>query len=405
MPVIRITKTSAEKFAYAGKQVEYFDSKLTGFGVRVNQSTKTYFAQGKVTRADGGRTKFNKSIGRVGILPFDDAWTEAKRILEDAARGITPAQQRRERSSQVERDAELDITLKEVFKRYLAVKRLKPSTIKEYRECLEHNVPDWMEIPIRSISSTMVFARHAEIGKRSPARADGVMRVIRALCQFVIDTYDELDIMIRNPVRKLSATKAWFRPGRKTTYIRTEDLPTWFEAVLELDELPRMYFLVLLFSGARLTEAAALRVSDFNFRAGRVIFRETKSGKSLEVPVSSYLQPRLEAYIYRNFLKGEDFLFPSIGQKKSASGHIKDLRGQRENVATRSGVPFTPHDLRRTFLSYSESLRLPRLIQKRLVGHAIPTDVTDGYIQIPFEDLEKALEDVTAYILKSAKQA
>jgi integrase len=406
MPSLRLTKTSAERLEYKGKREEYFDTKLTGFGVRVNEKTKSYFAQGKINLPDGTRKKFNESIGRVGIMLFDDAWVEAKRILEDAARGITPRQQREERVQQTKRDAALDLTLRKAYDEYVAVNRkLKESSRKEYRVSMERYIPDWLDLPVRKITSTMVIERHALIGKRSPAKADGVMRVVRALCQFVIDTYEDSDIISRNPVRKLSAAKAWFRPQRKTTYIRAEDLPAWFTAVLDLDDLPRMYLLLLLFSGARFTETAALQVADYNPKACCMVFRDTKSGMRLEVPVSSYLVPRLDAYIYRNSLKGNDFLFPSIGTKRSSTGHIKDMRTQCDKVIQCSGVKFTPHDLRRSFLSYCESLRIPKLIQKRLVGHAIPIDVTDGYIQIPFEDLERAVEDVTVFILKAAKQA
>lgn len=404
MPVVRLTRTSVEKLAFNGKQLEYFDTKLTGFGVRVNSKTKTYFAQGKITLPNGARPKFNESVGRVGILPFDEAEQRAKAILEDAARGVLPAQRKKQREHQASQDSKRDITTQKVRDLYLSARRLKDSTKKEYRELLSHNVPDWLDIPIRNITSSMVLERHAEIGKRSPARADGVMRVVRALCQYVIDTYEDLGIVIRNPARKLSATKAWFRPGRKTTYLRAEDLAAWFSSVMNLDDLARMYFLLLLFSGARHSEVASVRVSDFNFRAGSVRFRETKGGVALEIPISSYIQPRVEAYIYRNDLKDGDFLFPTVGKVPSKSGHIEKLEVQVDRVVAASGVPFTVHDLRRSFLSYCTTLRIPKLVQKRLVGHAIPTDVTDGYIQIPFEDLEQAIEEITAYILKMAKQ-
>lgn len=405
MPLLRLTKTSVDRLEYSGKQVEYFDTKLTGFGVRVNQNSKSFFAQGKVVRPEGGRVKFNETIGRVGIVSFDDAWVAAKRILESAALGNTPSELQIERSRQAERGAKVDITLREVHGKYTKVKKkLKASTAKEYLDSLGRNVPDWLDKPIRSITSAMVIERHASIGKRSKAQADSTMRVVRALCQFVIDMYEELDIMSRNPVRRLSAANLWYRPGRKTSYIRPEYLPEWFAAVLRLDELNRMFFLLLLFTGARFTEAASVKVKNFNFRAGCAMFRQTKSGKPLEVPVSSYLLPRLEAYVYRNHLKPEDYMFPSPWRKRSAAGHMVDARHASGTVAELSGVQFTPHDLRRTFLSYSATLRIPKLMQKRLVGHAIPDDVTDGYIQIPFEDMQQAVEEISAYILKVAKQ-
>lgn len=403
MPSLRLTKTAVDKLKWSGKQVEYFDTKLTGFGVRVNENSKAYFAQGKVKQSDGTRKKFNVGCGRVDLVDFEDAYVKAEGILRDAAKGLLPEDRRQQDQVESATDQLENMTLRQVYNKYIAEKskKLAASTKKEYLECLEQNVLDWMERPIRSITPQEVVERHAQIGERSPARADGTFRVVRALCQWVIDTYEEMDIIVSNPCRRLK--KKWFRVPRKETYIKSGDLQAWFDAVLLLDELPRMFFLMLLFSGARFTDMAAVKVGKYNFRVGSCVYR-VKGNKELDVPVSSWIMPRLEAYIYRNHLQKNDFLFPSIGQKKSKSGHIEDLREQCEKVYQVSGVRFTPHDLRRTFLSYCESLRIPKLVQKRLVGHEIPKDVTDGYIQIPFEDLERAIEEVTAYILKAAKQ-
>ncbi len=401
--LLRLTKTAVDKLVYSGKQVEYFDTRLTGFGVRVNQGSKTYFAQGKVTLPTGGRKKFNESIGRVGLIEFEDAWVKAEAILKDAAAGILPAHRRQQAQVQADADSVKDITLRQTYTKYIAEKskKLAESTKKEYLECLEQNVLDWMDRPIRTITGLMVVERHAEIGRRSPSRADGTMRVVRALCQWVIDTYEELNIIVTNPCSKLK--KKWFKVPRKTRYIKPDDMQAWFSAVLTLDDLPRMFFLLLLFSGIRFTDGAAVKVGKYNFRTGSCVYR-VKGRKNLDVPVSSYLIPRLEAYIYLNHLEKDDFMFSSTGPKKSKTGHIVDLRDQCKKVFLLSGIKFTPHDLRRTFLSYCESLRIPKLVQKRLVGHELPTDVTDGYIQIPFEDLERAIEEITAYILRVAKQ-
>ena len=46
MPSLRLTKTSVEKIALtSGESVEYFDNKMTGFGVRAGNKNRTYFVQ------------------------------------------------------------------------------------------------------------------------------------------------------------------------------------------------------------------------------------------------------------------------------------------------------------------------------------------------------------------------
>jgi len=49
MPKARITRTSVDKLeAIPGKQIAYFDTRITGFGVKVNQNSRTYFVQCRV---------------------------------------------------------------------------------------------------------------------------------------------------------------------------------------------------------------------------------------------------------------------------------------------------------------------------------------------------------------------
>ncbi len=409
MPLLRLTRTSVEKLACAGRQEEYFDTKLTGFGVRVNRNSKSYFAQGKISYPDGSRRKFNETIGRVGIMAFDDAWDAAKGILEDAAKGISPADRRREAQVAAAEDEARRITLRQVYYLYIATrKKMKESTKKGYLESLERNVPEWFDRPIREVTGKMIVQKHAELGARAPGQADSLMRIIRALFNYVIDSEEEdsVPIVSRNPVRKLTVLDAWYRLGRRTTYIHPEDLPAWFAAVLELDEFSRNYILLVLFSGARRTEAAALKVGDADFVRNVCVFRETKTGKVLEVPVARYVMERIKAMLPARgpTLKATDFVFPSLGRRKSKSGHIEDLRAQYKKVIERSGVQFTPHDLRRSFESYAEILRVPVFTKKRLCNHALPKDVTEGYIQFPLEDLRNVVEEVADYILTSAGQ-
>jgi integrase len=49
-------------------------------------------------------------------------------------------------------------------------------------------------------------------------------------------------------------------------------------------------------------------------------------------------------------------------------------------VAELSGVPFTIHDLRRTFITIAESLDIPAYALKRLLNHATTNFVTADYI-------------------------
>ena len=67
---------------------------------------------------------------------------------------------------------------------------------------------------------------------------------------------------------------------------------------------------------------------------------------------------------------------------------ITDPPRQIVNVVAKSGVPFSPHDLRRTFASVVSRLgdRLSYYTTKRLLNHRT-NDVTQGYVQFDIEQL------------------
>ncbi len=74
----------------------------------------------------------------------------------------------------------------------------------------------------------------------------------------------------------------------------------------------------------------------------------------------------------------------------------------RLKVTDASGVTFTPHDLRRTFITIAESLDIPAYALKRLLNHTSGADVTAGYIVASTERLREPMQKITDFMLKSA---
>jgi len=61
--------------------------------------------------------------------------------------------------------------------------------------------------------------------------------------------------------------------------------------------------------------------------------------------------------------------------------------------------------MRRTFLTYADEIGISNVVQKRLVGHAISQDVTDGYKVLTLERLRKEVAKVERFILKNRRAA
>jgi len=77
------------------------------------------------------------------------------------------------------------------------------------------------------------------------------------------------------------------------------------------------------------------------------------------------------------------------------AGYLIEPRHQVQKVIQMSGVSFTLHDLRRTFLTIAESIDISAYALKRLVNHKMTNDVTAGYIVSDVERLRKPMEQIS----------
>jgi integrase len=91
-----------------------------------------------------------------------------------------------------------------------------------------------------------------------------------------------------------------------------------------------------------------------------------------------------------------DYVFPGTG----VEGYIIEPRKVMEKITDLSGLTFTLHDLRRTFITIAESLDIPAYSLKRLLNHTTRQDVTAGYIVMDVERLRRPMQLITDYLLK-----
>ena len=107
---------------------------------------------------------------------------------------------------------------------------------------------------------------------------------------------------------------------------------------------------------------------------------ETKTGVPLELPVTRQLGELLARRRAEGNALPDDFhgcVFPS---RSSVSGHVEELQAHYDAIERADGSKFWFHGLRNCFITVAErELTLPRSLTKRLVNHARPGDVTEGY--------------------------
>lgn len=403
----KLTKTYIDNLEFTaekGKQAFYFDTELKGFGLRVGNKTKCYFAETKVKRKT-----VRVTIGKHGVLAPEQARKIAKEKLAAMAQNINP--------NEVEKENRIkSVTLQEIYTDYIAARKsLKPTTLNDYKRCVDDYFKDWLCKPMLEITRDMVEQKHRLLSERSEARANLAMRFLRALFNFASEYRDGKGrvIIADNPVRRLSAKKIWNRVERRSNYIQPHQLQKWWDAVWTLQSKPKIsakntpfvrgrnietirdYLLVILFTGLRREEALTLSWSNIDFEAKTLIVKDTKNRSDHILPLSNFL---FDLFQRRKQQSINQWVFEGDGKL----GRIIEPRKQMMKVIELSGVQFTLHDLRRTFASIVNMLgdSISYYTVKRLLNHKA-SDVTAGYVQHDIEKLRSAMQAVTDFILKN----
>ncbi|MBF0633984.1 MAG: integrase family protein [Nitrospinae bacterium] len=394
MPVANLTKSAVDALPFTSEKVVlYYDEKLKGFGVRVSRSAKSYFAENRVN----GKTRRVK-IGLHGSEVTTQAARErAQKILANMNDGVDPNLNKREA---VEKNS---VTLERVFNDYLeARKDLKPKTLYDYRNTFRLCFPDWSKKPVADISQDAVRKRHKKIGElQGHAYANLAMRLLRALFNFSISRYG--DTVLKNPVKGLSDTRAWYRVERRRTVIKPDDLRAVFDGLdgvvntsnNDTAETVRDYVHLLVMTGLRRQEAGKLRWRDVDFTGKTLLVEDTKNRTPHQLPLTDFLMEMLSR---RHKNKKQDDVYVFTGRGDNA--HLVDPRKQLKKVSELSGVTFSIHDCRRTFASIGVSLATAYEL-KMLLNHKA-ADITGSYIVSDVESLRPVMQKICDTILRHA---
>ena len=403
--IIHFTKTILNDLPVPSKggRPIYYDSIITGLGIRItDKGIKTFVVPKRSTTF---------TLGRYPGMPIDIARKEALKILSQISEGINPNNQSRD-------NAVKGITLSQVVSDYMRSRgtNLKENTKKGYISVFNNYLMDWGDLPIIEIKRGMVEERHRDITKKSETRANTVMRQLRAYFNYAMGQYEDSDdnpMFTHNPVSRLTHIKAWNRETRKQTVIKNYDLKKWYEAIIELPqhqykdvyiesaEVCRDLFIFILFTGLRRREASNLKWVDIDFKDHSLTIEDTKNHEPHSLPLTPFLLEILER-------RKSDSLYVFQGSMPDFKSLTLDTpfnepKNQVKRVRKISGVYFTLHDLRRTFITIAESLDINTYSLKRLLNHKDQRDVTGGYIITDMERLRKPMNKITDYILEQVK--
>jgi integrase len=129
------------------------------------------------------------------------------------------------------------------------------------------------------------------------------------------------------------------------------------------------YLHLLMFTGARETEALSLQWGDINFEQRQVHFhRNTKFGKERHLDFNPKLEALLKEMHARRDIK-TDWLFPSP-RPNQQGGRLTNFRATLEKVRAKGGVYLSEHYLRHYFASKSVEAGVDRFTLVKWLGHA-----------------------------------
>ena len=294
----------------------------------------------------------------------------------------------------------MSTTVGQAFEDYLLVRNnLKASTVKDYRRTIHGALADWADLPLVAITRDMVEKRHRELGQKSHARANNSMRVLRAVFNHAKGKYEDENgnpVFTHNPVDRISFNRGWYKIQPRRGYIKPYQIAAWFHGteLLRMDT-SRDYLHFLLFTGLRRSEGSRLVWSNVDFDDRTFTVPETKNGRPHTLPLSSFLLELLERRWADPYREYSDYVFPS----DSKEGCLIEPKTAVKNAAHYSGIKFTLHDLRRTFITIAESLDISAYALKRLLNHRDPNDVTANYIITDVERLRRPMQRICDTIL------
>jgi integrase len=141
----------------------------------------------------------------------------------------------------------------------------------------------------------------------------------------------------------------------------------------------------------------------------------TKAKRAHHIPFGPFARSILEGRKAENELRDEPsaFVFNASRRgrsKKSETGevqlgertYIKESKRSVAKVVEDAGIPFSPHDVRRTFATLFEEMGVSTLAVERALNHSSQSTAGKHYVQARLRAVHKQYETLEAKILEEA---
>jgi integrase len=388
VPTLKLTQPAVERLKPpASGRVEYWDSQLPGFGLRISASGRKswvvmYRVSGKLVRETLGTITATPNVGEARELP--------RASFRKAQQGTNPVAERRaQERAQQQATAETFRAVSALFVERYAKQNTKESTWRELQRQLDVDVnPHWGDRPIRSITRRDVVELLDGIADRgAPVQANRTLARLRTLFNWAVDR----EIIATSPLARMKLPTV---EKERSRTLSDDEIRLFWRACERLGWPFGPMCQLLLLTAQRRTEVAGMRWSEIDIERGLwTIPRErAKNDREHLVNLSDFsiklldMLPRVQAALADGMeAPPADFIFTTTGQshvsgyskaKERLDQHLRDL--SREQAASSAEQPrgvgeWIFHDLRRTAATGMARLNVPPQVVDRILNHVSGT--------------------------------
>jgi integrase len=380
------------------KRSTYYDTQVQKLAIRLTAAgTRTFF----VIRRDGASMAWVK-LGTFPDMTVEQARRAADVVLGDFAKGVNPAQRKREdKKKQSLGDAyaqyrELHVIprgtksadwIEALWARCLGPLPDAPSK-KHGRKRTKHPAGvDWSKRKLDAIDADVVKTLHAAIGRTHQTMANRVVELLSA----IYNNAKEHGYPGENPA---SGVKP-FKETKRDRFIQSDELPRFFKALAEDTSEDFKHFVLLsLLTGARRNNVLAMRWQELDLESATWRIPDTKNDE----PQLVALVPEAVEILRKRNPQDTGQVFPA----PSKTGYLTPPKQRWRALLKRAQVSnLRVHDLRRSLGSWQAISGASLAIIGKSLGHK-SADATMIYARLHLDPVRASLNTATSAMLKAA---
>lgn len=410
---MKLTKPFIDSLGFndPSKPEFYWDSEVSGFGVKISSKSKSYVFQGRV-----GRKTVRVKIGDVKSWKLKDAKDQAKRFTVLCNDGINPIQEKAKRISEAEQHdtfiKKQNIKFQEAWNSYLSENKSKwrdrsyqdhiemsrggfdPSTNKVYKPQPIHEL---LELKLSELTKDVFIEwlnRNNQSRKTSTSKS---YRLVRAFLNWCEEDESYSNVIPKDSYSSKKVKKDVQKTKAKNDCLLKEQLKPWFKEILEIENKKiSVFFIFALLTGARKNEVLTLEWENIDFKWKTIHLKDKVNDEGRTIPMTNYIEKSL-----KELRRSSDSTFV-FSSERSETGHIVNPYKELEKIRKTLHITITIHGLRRSFETLSGWIELPKGVTHQISGHKADSITEKHYTVRPMDMLRMHMQGYENWILDVA---